>query len=130
MRIFLVENQSDTLRYIKMYLESLGHSVTAARTMQEALAAIPSQEFEVLISDIGLPDGNGWDLMEQARFSRSVYAVAISGFGAESDLERSRAAGFRRHIVKPFSGPDLLAAIDEAARDKSPDFCGIPPPDL
>jgi CheY-like chemotaxis protein len=130
MRIFLVENHRDTLRYIKMYLESLGHSVATARTMKEALEAIPSQEFEVLISDIGLPDGDGWVLMEQAHFPRPVYAVAISGFGAESDLERSRAAGFRRHIVKPFSGPDLLAAIEEAARDKDPDLLRDTPPDL
>jgi two-component system CheB/CheR fusion protein len=117
MRVFLVENHQDTLRYLKMYLETLGHSVMTARTMKAALAAIPSAECEVFISDIGLPDGNGWELLEQAKFPRPVYAVAISGFGAEGDLERSKAAGFRRHLVKPFGGQDLVEAIEEAARE-------------
>ena len=118
MRIFLVENHRDTLKYPKMYLETLGHSVAMARTMKAALEVIPSEECDVFISDIGLPDGSGWDLMEQAHFPQPVYAVAISGFGSESDVERSRVAGFRRHIVKPFGAEELLEAIEDAAREK------------
>jgi CheY-like chemotaxis protein len=117
MRIFLVENHRDTLQTLKLYLEGLGHSVNTARTMKAALAAIPTEDCQVYISDIGLPDGNGWDLFEHAQFPHPVYAVAISGFGAKSDIERSKAAGFRRHLVKPFEGPDLLEAIDEAERE-------------
>ena len=117
MRIFLVENHQDTLKYLKMYLEALGHSVRTARTMKAALEAIPSEQCDVLISDIGLPDGSGWDLLKQARFAQPVYAVAISGFGAAHDFERSRDAGFRRHLVKPFVPEDLLEAMEEAGRE-------------
>lgn len=115
MRIFVVENHPDTLKYLKMYLECLGHSVTTACTMQAALAASPTEDCHVLISDLGLPDGDGCQLLEQAKFPRPVYAVAMSGFAAESDLARSKAAGFRRHIVKPFGGEDLREALEEAA---------------
>jgi two-component system CheB/CheR fusion protein len=117
MRIFVVENHPDTLKYLKMYLESIGHSVTTACTMQAALAASPTEHCDVLLSDLGLPDGDGWQLLKQAQFPQPVYAVAISGFAAESDLARSRAAGFRRHIVKPFGGEDLREALEEAARE-------------
>ena len=100
-----------------MYLESLGHSVTTACTMQAALAASLTEDCQVLISDLGLPDGDGWQLLEQANFPQPVYAVAISGYAAESDFARSKAAGFRRHIVKPFGGEDLREALEEAARE-------------
>jgi CheY-like chemotaxis protein len=117
MRIFVVENHQDTLKYLKMYLESLGHSVATARTMKAALTAIPTEDFQVFISDIGLPDGSGWEIMERAQFPQPVYAVAMSGYGTETDLKRSKAAGFRRHIIKPFGGEDLIEVMAEAARE-------------
>ena len=117
MRIFIVENHPDTLKCLKMYLESLGHSVTTACTMQAALAASPTEDCHVLLSDLGLADGDGWQFLEQAKFPQPVYAVAMSGFAAESDLARSKAAGFRRHIVKPFGGEYLREALEEAARE-------------
>ena len=117
MRIFVVENHPDTLKYLKMYLKSLGHSVTTACTMQAALAASPTEDCDVLLSDLGLSDGDGWQLLEQAQFPRPVYAIAMSGYAAESDLARSKAAGFRRHLVKPFGGEDLREVLEEAARE-------------
>lgn len=117
MRIFIVEDHGDTLKYLKMYLEALGHSVITAQTKSQALAAIPSADCDVFISDIGLPDGNGWDLLKDACFSRPVYAIAISGFGTQGDRERSTEAGYRRHIVKPFGVRDLAPYIEEAARE-------------
>lgn len=116
MRIFVVENHRDTLKYLKMYLESLGHTVTTASTMQAALDASPTEDCQVLISDLGLPDGDGWQLLEQAKFPRPVYAVAMSGFATASDMERSMAAGFQRHIAKPFGEEDICEALKEAAR--------------
>ena len=116
MKIFVVENHRDTLKYLKMYLESLGHTVTTASTMQAALAASPTENCDVLISDLGLPDGDGWQLVEQAKFSKPVYAVAMSGFASTSDVERSKAAGFHRHIAKPFGEEVIVEALEEAAR--------------
>ena len=102
-----------------MYLETVGHEVSTALTMQEALAALPEADPDVLLSDIGLPDGTGWELMQrlEGRFRRPVYALAMSGFGLNADQARSRAVGFRHHLLKPFPPPRLDALLDEAARD-------------
>jgi CheY-like chemotaxis protein len=117
LRIFVVENHRDTLKSLTMYLESFGHSVQSARTMQAALAALPKADCDILISDLGLPDGDGWELLRKVKFPRPVYAIAISGYGTEADQEKSRAAGFRHHIVKPFGGEELGPIIEEAARE-------------
>jgi two-component system CheB/CheR fusion protein len=121
LRIFVVENHGDTLKYLTMYLESFGHSVRSARTMHEALAALPEADCDLFLSDIGLPDGNGWELMERATFSRPVCAVAMSGYGTEADLERSKAAGFHHHLVKPIGGHDLAGILETATRQLAQD---------
>ncbi len=119
LRIFLVENHPDTLKYLRMYLEAVGHEVSAALTMQAALAALPDADPDVLLSDIGLPDGTGWELLQrlQGRFRRPVYALAMSGFGLNADQARSRAAGFRHHLLKPFPPGRLDTLLEEAARE-------------
>ncbi|MGB8167925.1 MAG: response regulator [Chthoniobacteraceae bacterium] len=116
LRIFIVENHRDTLKYLTMYLEACGHSVQSARTMKAALEALPSADCDMLISAIGLPDGDGWELMRQLNLPRSVFAVAISGYGTEADQAKSKEVGFRRHLVKPIGGEDLAPLIEEAAR--------------
>lgn len=117
LRIFVVENHPDTLKYLTMYLETLGHTVVSARTVTEALAALPAADCSVLISDIGLPDGDGWDLLERASFKRPVYAIAMSGFGMNSDRAKSRAAGYRHHLLKPFDPDELEVMLEEAAEE-------------
>lgn len=114
--IFIVENHGDTLQWTILYLEELGHVVTGVRTMTEALAALPRSGCEVLISDIGLPDGNGWELLERLPAPRPPYAVAMSGFGMNADRARSQAAGYRRHILKPIVPEDLDSVLEEASR--------------
>ena len=117
LRIFIVENHTDTLKWISRYLESMGHQVLSARTMTEALAALPAADCEVLISDIGLPDGDGWELLRNARLPLSVYAIAMSGFGMNADRAKSKAAGFRHHLLKPFVPRELDDALEEADRE-------------
>ena len=116
-RIFLVEDHRDTLRYLTMFLVLLGHKVESARTMNEALAKISDANCDILISDIRLPDGNGHELLRCINLPRPVYAIAISGFGTEDDIARSKAAGFRQHLVKPFGSVDLKPFLDEAVRE-------------
>jgi CheY-like chemotaxis protein len=70
LRIFVVDDHVDTLKWLKLYLESLDHTVLTAQTVTEALAELPSANCEVLISDIGLADGTGWELLEKARLPR------------------------------------------------------------
>jgi two-component system CheB/CheR fusion protein len=114
LRIFIVENHPDTLEGLSMYLRGLGHSIQAAHSMREALAALRTTEIDVLLSDIGLPDGDGWELLKQANLPKSVYAIAMSGFGMGNDHKKSRAAGYKRHLVKPFDPLELDQALDEA----------------
>jgi CheY-like chemotaxis protein len=118
LRVFLVENHEDTVRYIKLYLEHLGHEVLVAREMAAALREIPESRCDVLISDIGLPDGDGWLLLEQLGSRRPTFAIAISGYGTGNDQRKSRAAGYNSHLVKPFLPDALLALLKEAAEEK------------
>jgi CheY-like chemotaxis protein len=114
LRILIVENHPDTLEALRLYLEDLGHGVQTARNVSEALNVTRSSEFEVLISDIGLPDGSGWELLEKARLPRHVIAIAMSGFGMNADSARSRAAGYRHHLLKPFKTGELDKILEEA----------------
>jgi two-component system CheB/CheR fusion protein len=112
--VFLVENHPDTLRYLKLYLEQSGHQVQTACSVTQALRLIPEAEFDVLISDIGLPDGDGWELMSQIYPTKPVFGIAMSGFGGNANLEKSRSVGFKHHLIKPFVPDELDALLDEA----------------
>ncbi len=117
LRIFLVENHRDTLEYMQMYLEMMGHTVLTASSMTKALAALPGTDCDVLISDIGLTDGNGWLLMERLQLPRPLYAIAMSGFGMGADQLKSQEAGYRRHLLKPIKPEELDAALAEASQE-------------
>jgi CheY-like chemotaxis protein len=121
LRIFVVEDHADTLKYLRMFLESCGHAVRSASSVEEATAKLPGAEADVLISDLGLPDGTGWELMRMLPADAPIYAVAMSGFGSKGEREKSRAAGFRRHLVKPFDLDDLVDALAEAAAEMGTD---------
>ena len=112
--VFLVENHEDTVRYIRLYLEDLGHRVTIARDMATALEHFPKSKCDVLISDISLPDGDGWKLLEQLKARRPSFAIAISGYGTKNDVNRSRSAGYNHHLIKPVLPDDLMALLNEA----------------
>jgi CheY-like chemotaxis protein len=114
LRIFVVENHADTLYSLRLYLEELGHTVGTARNLGEALSGLPSFDSDVVISDIGLPDGSGWDLLKKARLPGNVVAVAMSGFGMNADSARSMAAGYRHHLLKPFKTDELDKILEEA----------------
>ncbi len=117
LRIFIVEDHADTLKWLALYLEYCGHTVLTARTMHEALTALPEAKVEVLISDIGLPDGDGWELLRTVHLSQPVYAIAISGLGMKTDRTKSKAAGYRAHLLKPFKTAELDRLLQEAAQE-------------
>jgi CheY-like chemotaxis protein len=125
LRIFVVENHPDTLKWMKLYLEQRGHTVFTARTFSEAVELFPASECKVLISDIGLPDGDGWELMEKLNPPKDVFAIAMSGFGMNSDGDRSRAAGFRHHLLKPFKASELNAVLKEVSKNGTEESVGI-----
>lgn len=69
-----------------------------------------------MVSDIGLPDGSGWDIMSKGvpdSPSGKIKGIAISGFGSEEDIQRSKASGFLRHLTKPVDFQQLRAALEE-----------------
>jgi CheY-like chemotaxis protein len=115
LRIFLVENHQDTVKYIQLYLEYSGHTVLTAPDMATALRNVPASNCDVLISDIGLPDGDGWTLLEMLGSNRPRFAIAISGYGSGNDQKKSSRVGYNRHLVKPFSPDTLKAALEQAA---------------
>jgi CheY-like chemotaxis protein len=112
-RILVVEDHGDTLRSMKLLLTRLGYHVLAAENMTDALRIAEEAQFDILLSDIGLPDGSGHELLKRIRETRSVPALALSGFGMDDDLEKSREAGFFDHLTKPVSIDRLQSAIAE-----------------
>jgi DNA-binding response OmpR family regulator len=120
LRILLVEDHAATANAVRKYLEVTGYAVHVAPDVRCAREYADENEFDVLLSDIKLPDGTGWDLMRRLRRGRHVAGVAISGYGSETDIERSRAAGFGIHLVKPLSPDELTAALEVVAAGRPP----------
>jgi signal transduction histidine kinase/CheY-like chemotaxis protein len=111
LRILLVDDHPDTCAALEKLLTLRGHTVTAAHNMQAALAAASRASFDLLISDVGLPDGNGMELLGHLREKHSIRGIAISGFGMDADIGKSIEAGFSEHLVKPVKLEKLEAAI-------------------
>jgi DNA-binding response OmpR family regulator len=117
LRILIVENHEVTASFISLFLKRAGHEVIVVSTAQAALGHDDLASFDVILSDIGLPDVNGWDLMKKLRPKTDAFAIAMSGFGGEADVQRSLAAGYQHHLVKPF----VPAALEDVLRKVSPD---------
>ncbi len=100
-RILLVDDHRDTATTMKRLLNRRGYEVRTASTVTAALDAAASHEFDLLISDIGLPDGSGLDLLRQLKNSRPITGIALSGYGMEEDVQKSKTAGFVEHLTKP-----------------------------
>ncbi len=114
LRVLLVENHADTRQSVRAFLESLGYEVEEAADGAEARARSEQSAFDVLLSDINLPDGDGRELLfqlgQQGRCPH--YAIAMSGLGGAGEHRRSREAGFAQHLVKPFAPAELQGALE------------------
>jgi PAS domain S-box-containing protein len=117
-RIVLVEDHADTASLLQRLLKARGYDVVLADSVAAGLAEIERCDPDVLISDIGLPDGTGFDLLRRlSERGKRVPAIALSGYGTPADIEKSKAAGFVEHLVKPINGIDaVLAAVKRVAR--------------
>jgi PAS domain S-box-containing protein len=112
LRILFVEDHESTREALTRILRRRGYHVRTASNVKEALMAAEEEGFEVLISDLGLPDGTGSDLMSELHLKRpSLLGIAISGFGMNADLTRSHAAGFNEHLTKPVSVDSIDRAL-------------------
>lgn len=111
LHILLVEDHADTLRVLTRLLRADGHHVVAACCAKEAAKACRKQKFDLLIADLGLPDGSGNDVMVALQKKCGAKGIALSGYGMESDIAGSRRAGFAVHATKPVELPKLRALI-------------------
>ena len=112
LRLLLVEDHPSTLKAVTKLLQSCGHQVDGFASMAEGLRAAEANQYDLLISDLGLPDGSGYELMQQLGSKYDLRGIALSGYGMEDDIERSRSAGFAEHLVKPIDLQTLSGAIE------------------
>ncbi|HEY8668227.1 MAG TPA: PAS domain-containing protein [Tepidisphaeraceae bacterium] len=115
--ILLVEDHPDTSRVLARLLRRMGYQV---RTADSVAAAVDQgrYQFDLLISDIGLPDGTGHDVIRQLSAVQRVRGLAVSGYGMEDDVRRCREAGFREHLTKPINVQQLEAVVRRMLQEK------------
>jgi CheY-like chemotaxis protein/anti-sigma regulatory factor (Ser/Thr protein kinase) len=117
--ILLVEDHLDTAEVMAQLIRGLGHEVTVASSVADAIAATQTPAaFDLIVSDIGLPDGTGIEFIGALRQRSQVPAVALTGFGTDEDVQRCLAAGFNSHLTKPVNFSQLEELIQRAAADK------------
>lgn len=112
----LVEDDVATLEAVRRLLTRRGHEVHVAESLAEARAVAGQKEIDLVICDVGLPDGSGVDLMTELRTRFHLVGIALSALGEPEDLRRSREAGFVTHLVKPVSIGVLEQALLAATR--------------
>ena len=120
-QILFVEDHEDTARVLGRILRNAGFDLSHAGTVAEARALAGTRRFDLLVSDLGLPDGSGLDLMKALREAQGMKGIALSGFGTDDDVAASQAAGFSAHLTKPVDWERLRTEIEKlvTARDSS-----------
>lgn len=120
LKVLLVEDHADTAATLSTLLLRKGYEVHCAASRQSAIKAAQSFPFDVLVTDLGLPDGSGVDLLDSLKDAigdRKVRGVVLSGFGMEEDVTRSREAGFSHHLTKPVDFAVLHRCLMEIGRE-------------
>ncbi len=127
LRILLVEDNIDMCLALQVLLRQFGHAVDIAMNVLDARTILRNQTFDVLITDMGLPDGDGLEVLSEYRNCGGTFAIALTGYGMDSDIQRCLAAGFTEHMTKPVdidmlrtllgAGRATRASIDRVAKD-------------
>jgi DNA-binding response OmpR family regulator len=110
-RLLLVEDHVDTARALVRLLEKRSYTIETAPSVATALEAIERGKFDLILCDLGLPDGTGIDLIKKVRETRAISAIALTGFGMQEDVTRSEQAGSNAHLTKPVNLQRLEATI-------------------
>jgi DNA-binding response OmpR family regulator len=111
--ILIVEDHPDTNLSLQWLLRREGYDVLSATNVKQGLEMAEANIIDLLISDIGLPDGTGWEMMQSIKASKPMKAIALSGFGTEDDKRRSKEAGFLEHLTKPYNIPELKSTVEK-----------------
>ena len=122
--ILLVEDHAPSRKALHAYLARLGYEVVEAATVAEALQQADEHHVDLVISDIGLPDQSGYELMVALREKHGLIGIAMSALGSREDITRSKAAGFILHLTKPLAGPALQNVLSAyfALKQSAPPF--------
>jgi CheY-like chemotaxis protein len=109
--LLIVEDHLQTTKVLARLLESRGFRVLAAHSLAEARALVAQHDVGFLISDLGLPDGNGGDLMKELHERLGISGVALTGYGMDGDIAHAREVGFALHLTKPIQVGELEKAL-------------------
>jgi hypothetical protein len=115
LRILVVDDHADTTLVMSKLLSTYGHKVRTAGSAADALDLAGKEPFDVIVSDIGLPDATGYELMRQINSRYSIKGIAMSGYGLDEDVRKSVEAGFSDHVVKPANVAQLERTIRRVA---------------
>ncbi len=118
-RILVVDDHVDTCAGMKMLLERRGYQITTAFSANQALEKGLAQDFDLVISDIGLPDRSGYDLMRELHTRKGLRGIALSGYGAQSDVSDAHEAGFSDHLTKPIDFDRLEESIRNVLEEEA-----------
>src|SRR5262245_49800673 len=115
LRLLVVEDHIDSAELLAELLQNQGHTVRVATTASDAIAIANEQPFDIVVSDVGLPDASGYELMQELRARFAMKGIAMTGSARASDIEAGRAAGFAAYLTKPVSFRRLQQALEELA---------------
>ncbi|MDQ2918447.1 MAG: response regulator [Verrucomicrobiota bacterium] len=118
LRVIVVEDHADTAEGLRRFLTSIGYHVYIAPDVASARALAKAVEYDILLSDLRLPDGTGWELMQELSAEGRVPAIAMSGYNSDEDVRRSMQVGFLYHIAKPLAPETLSRALDQVAKQQ------------
>lgn len=113
LRILLVEDHGETRQTMARLLSHFGHQISVADSTRSAFEILKSETLDVVLSDIGLPDGSGYDVISEAKRNQQVKGVALTGFGTDADIQRGKEAGFDFYLTKPADFYELRAVLGQ-----------------
>ena len=113
MRILVVEDHGETLQTLARLLSHFGHEISVADCTRSALEFVQAKQFDVVLCDIGLPDGSGYDIISEAKRKQSVEGVALTEFDRDEDIRRGKEAGFDFHLTKPVDFHELRTVLGQ-----------------
>ena len=120
MNVLIIEDHEDTAHALSRVLREWGHESAVVGGAEEALRLCSSRRFDLILSDIVLGDTTGWDVARQLKTQCGAKLIAITGLGQPEDVERSMAAGFDAHLVKPVAMEKLRETIERVTAAKPP----------
>lgn len=118
LQILLLEDHVDTAQVMSAVLRGMGHEVELVGTVAAGVEKVQSKKYDLILSDLGLPDGTGLNFIEEARKVCQTPAIALTGYGMAEDVEKCLRAGFNEHLTKPIDFERLQKSINNATRDR------------